>query len=127
MTSWIAHHHAGEGTSARDDSFWAYEKLDDLCRRSPDECWEVIHAIRQADGSDEILANLAAGPLEDLFVQHGNRYIDAVERSARTDAQFRKMLGAVWEEWDRRRRVGANSADRRDQLLGCTRGPRSKH
>lgn len=113
VASWIALH--GAGSSARDENFWAYEKLDDFGRKSPDECWELIHAIRQADGSNEILANLAAGPLEDLLVDHGHRYIDEVERLARTDAQFRKMLGGVWKNaiaddvWVRVQRVAGPS------------------
>jgi uncharacterized protein DUF6869 len=115
VASWIALHHAGEDSAARDANFWAYENLENLRRGSPDECWELIHAIRQADASDKILANLAAGPMEDLFVDHGHRYIDDVERLARTDAQFRKMLGAVLKNgiaddvWLRIQRVGGPS------------------
>ncbi|WP_315759680.1 MULTISPECIES: DUF6869 domain-containing protein [unclassified Bradyrhizobium] len=115
VASWIALYHAGGDSAARDANFWAYEKLENLRRKSPDECWELIHAIRQADASDTILANLAAGPVEDMLVDHGHRYIDEVERLARTDAQFRKMLGAVLKNdiaddvWSRVQRVAGPS------------------
>lgn len=116
VASWIAFHDADGDSAARDANFWAHEKLENLRKRSPDECWELIHAIRQAaDASDKILANLAAGPVEDLLVDHGHRYIDDVERLARIDAQFRKMLGAVWKNgiaddvWSRVQRVAGPS------------------
>lgn len=115
VASWIALCLASGDSATRDANFWAYEKFESLRRTSPDECWELIHAIRQADSSDPILANLAAGPLEDMLVDHGHRYFDEVERLARTDAQFRKMLGAVRKNdiaddvWSRVQRVAGPS------------------
>ena len=40
---------------------------------------------------------LAAGPLEDLLVAHGAQFIDRVEALADHDAQFKKLLGATWQ------------------------------
>ena len=65
-------------------------------RRDPERAWRIIHAIRAQGGTDEVLANLAAGPLEDLMVYHGPAFIERVETLSRQDAQFRKLLGAVW-------------------------------
>jgi hypothetical protein len=95
VAAWIAHHHAERPT--RSAHFWAWEAVNDLVKTSPDTCWALVHAIRAADGSDKILSNLAAGPVEDLLVYHGHRYIDDVERLSRTDPQFRKLLGGVWK------------------------------
>jgi hypothetical protein len=55
VTSWIALQRVGADSSVRDESFWAYAVEYFLRKRAPDECLELIHAIRQADGSDEIL------------------------------------------------------------------------
>jgi hypothetical protein len=97
VEAWIAMHHAEPDSQTYNDNFWAFTALWDLCRTSPDRCWDVIGKIRQSDSSDSILANLAAGPLEDLLVQHGHRFIDAVEVLAREDDKFRKLLGALWQ------------------------------
>jgi len=43
------------------------------------------------------MANLAAGPLEDLLAHNGEDVIDEVERLARIDAEFRKCLTGVWQ------------------------------
>lgn len=115
VKAWIALQYAEPKSQAHDDNFWAFTELSDLCETSPDRCWTVIQEIRRVDGSDKILANLAAGPLEDLLVQHGHRFIDAAETLAREDAQFRKLLGALWQNdvaddvWARIKRVAGPS------------------
>ena len=48
------------------------------------------------DRSDQLLANLAAGPLEDLLAQHGERFIERVETLARQEPRFRFTLQMVW-------------------------------
>lgn len=94
--AWIEVHHRTEDENG--ENFWAYMKLADLCDEEPELCWKVIHLIRQLDGSEKILSNLAAGPVEDLLVKHGNIFIDRVEVLAKHDPQFRKILGAVWQQ-----------------------------
>ena len=94
--AWIEHDLHSRKTS-NEGTFWAWLRLDELVRYEPEEAWRVIQAIRQASGSDMTLANLAAGPLEDLLAKHGDQFIDRVETFARRDAQFRKLLGAVWQ------------------------------
>jgi|HubBroStandDraft_6_1064221.scaffolds.fasta_scaffold204330_4 hypothetical protein len=112
--TWIEHqlHNRGLGSEA---TFWAWERLWELTDSEPEEAWRVIEAIRHANGTDLILGNLGAGPLEDLLSQHGDQFIDRVETLARRDAQFRKLLGAVWqntmseEVWSRVRAVAGAS------------------
>jgi hypothetical protein len=43
-----------------------------------------------------MLANVAAGPLEDLLKREPDRFIDRVEIQARRDAKFRRCLTGVW-------------------------------
>jgi hypothetical protein len=96
--TWIEMHRLPEDSQERETKFWAFERLSDLVQEDPEEAWRVIEAMRRRlDGTDAILANIAAGPLENLLVYHGEKFIDRFETLARDDQQFRKLLGAVWQ------------------------------
>lgn len=95
--AWIRFHQLAKESSVRDELEWAWEKLDDLCRTEPDAAWQIIQEIIARDKSDRNLANVGAGPFEDLLVHHGARFIDQVESCARSDAAFKRMLGVVWK------------------------------
>lgn len=96
--AWTKLHHLPHNkTAEREMVYWAYERLCDLVQNDPEEGWKVIQAIRRLDGSDVILSNLGAGPVEDLMVAHGPRFIERVEALAGQDQQFRKMLGCTWQ------------------------------
>lgn len=113
--AWVALHLALEGTDAYRRNFWAYERMSNLCTETPETCWQLIHAIREIDDSDTILSNLAAGPLEELLVAHGEYFIERIEHLANKDEKFRKLLGVVWRNeikdsvWERVRAVAAPS------------------
>lgn len=113
--TWITLYYLPEDSQERRENFWAFNELVGLCNDDPESCWKVIHLIRQLDGNDKILANLAAGPLEDLLVYHGNDFIDRIESLAKKDPQFKKLLGAVWQRdtpdsiWKRVKAVAAPS------------------
>ena len=115
VAAWIALHHAKAKSSEYDNNFWAFTALPDLCETSPDFGWELIEEIRKSDGSDVILANLAAGPLEELLAQHGAKFIERIEKQAQNDEQYRKLLGAMWQNdipddvWKRVKRVAGPS------------------
>jgi hypothetical protein len=65
--AWIALNLAPERSPQRQTLFWAFVQLSDLVQRDPEAAWTVIETIRRRDGSDLILSNLGAGPLEDLL------------------------------------------------------------
>ena len=52
-------------------------------------------AIRRA-GGDATLAYIAAGPLEDLIVQHGEQFMDRIELEAGREPKVRRALRGVW-------------------------------
>jgi hypothetical protein len=112
--AWIEHHLHSKG-AVNEATFWAWQRLYELIQSEPEKAWKVIEAIRQANGSDWNLGNLGAGPLEDLLAEHGDEFIDRIESLARQDAQFRKLLGAVWRNtisekvWSRIRAVAGPS------------------
>jgi hypothetical protein len=95
--TWIEIDRLPEDSEELDAKFWAFERLSNLVRHDPEEAWKVIEAMRRLDRSDAILANIAAGPLENLLVYHGDKFIDRFEILAQSDQQFRKLLGAVWQ------------------------------
>ncbi len=106
---WVEIYRAAEGSETRDANFWAYEALDDLRNHDLERYWEIIVEIRRLDDSDQILSNLAAGPLEDLLAKSGNAFIERCEALARVDPRFKFMLGMVWKNaipddiWERLR------------------------
>jgi len=63
--AWAKLYHLPESSKERQDNFWAFSKMLDLCEDEPETGWRIIHLIRKHDGSDVLLANLAAGPVED--------------------------------------------------------------
>ena len=84
---WIEYHHTND-----EDLFAAFTKVDDLVTNNAERAWHMILVILIKDNSDTILSNLAAGPLEDLLVQHGDQVIDRVEAKTKQDPNFTKLI-----------------------------------
>lgn len=113
--SWVRMHCAEEKSEAYTENFWAFEALLDLCENSPEQCLAVINQIILIDTSDVVLANLAAGPVEDLLVKHGERVIELLMQYAQKNHMWKKILGAVWNN---------DISDRVWQQLISVAGPR---
>jgi hypothetical protein len=101
-----------DGIQPEDNSdFVAWLELDWLVGDDPEQAWSVILQVLSLTDSPEILAQLAAGPLEDLLSKHGDIFIERVELLAKSDARFAFLLGGVWkfmmtdEIWERVGRV----------------------
>ena len=95
--AWIGLQHAGDQADERHRDFWAHERLRDLTEHDPETAWDLIITILRQDNSDTIVANLGAGPLEDLLGTHGDTFIQRVEELAKRDESFRKVVGCVWQ------------------------------
>ncbi|MBT3532029.1 MAG: hypothetical protein HOF74_08070 [Gammaproteobacteria bacterium] len=80
--------------------YWAIEKFVDLEADSPEICWAAVLIILRNNPDERVLANLAAGPLEELIELHGNDFIDRIEKESRSSPLFRSMLQGVWETTD---------------------------
>ena len=93
---WIDMHRAERSSPQREALSWAYDLLERLRDSDTERYWLILGDILSIDHSDEAIANLAAGPLEDLLVYHGEAFIDRVEKSSREDIVFKRMLGMVW-------------------------------
>ena len=81
----------------RHPSYWAIEQFADFEADYPEECWNAMLSIVAKEPTPRILANLAAGPMEELLELHGSDYIDRIEKEARINPDFRNLLHSVWE------------------------------
>lgn len=80
--------------------YWAIEKFADLEADSPEICWAAILIIQRKNPDERVIANLAAGPLEELVELHGDDFIERIEKEARSSSQFRNLLNLLWETTD---------------------------
>ena len=97
IADWIVYSNSEDGSEEYGRSFWAFSTMCDWLRDDPEQCWESILAILEHTSDDKALANLAAGPLEDLLSDHGPKFIERVEERAGQDAKFKDLLGGVWQ------------------------------
>ena len=97
VKTWIEHYHKWRSQDKMpEETLWASVKLDKIVDYDPELAWELILQILATVRSDKIYPVLAAGPLENLLVYHGEKYIERVEKQARQDPAFNMLLGGVW-------------------------------
>ena len=107
VETWIELQKCRRACGNCDDLFWAYLELDKLISNDPNEALLVIGNIINVDNSDVIAENLAAGPLEDLLVRHGESILNAIIDLSTKDQKFSSLLGGVWantidkDVWDK--------------------------
>jgi len=80
---------------ASENWFWAWEEIRDVVAANPLKGVALIAGLVDAAPDREALANVGAGPLEDLINQHSAAVVEAVEDQARRDARFREALTFV--------------------------------
>lgn len=97
VNDFIAAHREGREVNGDDPRFAAIMELDRLAHDEPELGWNLILRILGQDQSDHVLEMLAAGPLEDLIQYHGPAFIERIETQAAANANFKHLLGGVWE------------------------------
>jgi hypothetical protein len=113
--AWIKYHYLSGREKEKSPHFSAWQRLNDLVRDDPEKAWRIVQEIWSLDQTELILANVAAGPVEDLLRLHGTEFIARVEQLARRDPVLKKLLGAVWSSdiardvWDRVKAVAGPS------------------
>jgi len=90
VAAWIAAQEAGEIDS------WAIVAMCDIPQLEPELGWDLIVRIHAEPISEEVRDMLAASPLEDLLVYHGEQFFPRVKEVALRDPVFRQMLQSVW-------------------------------
>jgi hypothetical protein len=119
-TDLIAAYLAHAKTTMRDGTDAEYSdapaELDSLVTDEPERAWpvlrEIIRSISRED--EDILAYVAAGPLENILVHHPYAVIDRIEALARSDSHFRRAVSGVWG-WNR---IPPDVRERLDKILG---------
>ena len=114
VNSWIALCKSEQGTADYEANFWAFDAWFDM-QEDVDAVWWFVLAVVAKDQSNRVMEQTAAGPLENLLADHGEKVIDRVEREAKSNPNFARLLGGVWQSdtpphlwqrveavWDRR-------------------------
>lgn len=73
------------------------EALDTLAEANPRAMLHAIVALLDEQLDQDVIAPLAAGPLEDLLGAHGDALIDEVEKLSKEHPAFQHALGGVWQ------------------------------
>ena len=79
-----------------EECFWAHDEVQRFgWNHSPEDRWHLI--VELADGaSEDSLAALGVGPLEDLLVSDGPAIIGSIELAAANSAAWRYCISHVW-------------------------------
>jgi hypothetical protein len=81
----------------RDEDFWAWEEVSEIVRsRDVDRAWEITFLLLKKATSDDELACIAAGPLEDLVDGYGDNALDRLERACDEDSRLQFALSGIW-------------------------------
>ena len=98
VDNWIKYNEIAEDVPWRDD-YWPYifEVIDWAFSNHAERLWQFILAVYRRKPSQKVIGNLAAGPLEDLLGKFGHKFIERVIALARSDKDFKFLLGGVWQ------------------------------
>lgn len=86
----------GAESAIAEQTFWAYEALNGLCRSDPEQALVIICMILEMNPDERVLSNLAAGPLEDILVRHGIDVIKKIKEIIPVNKKFTELLRQVW-------------------------------
>ena len=101
VNAYIEVHESGNSSNEDHSCYWAIEKFADMEMDYPDLNWAAMLQIISVTTSDAVIHNLACGPLEELVELHGVEYIDQIEKTARTNLNFRLVLRELMETTDK--------------------------
>jgi hypothetical protein len=104
-------------------TFWAATRASELSRTDPKAALDFILEVKHRDPLPRVLANPAAGPLEDLLVYQGPAVIDRVEALAAGGPGFPPTLSWRMAQPDARGRVGADPGAAPSSLTSRTVPP----
>jgi len=98
---------------------WATEEVLELQQRDPEQAWTLTLGMLKESQDPLYTAYVAAGPLEDLLVSHGHRFIAEAETLALNEPWFSKALQAIYGQ----SRMSSSIYAKLQEILGATREP----
>ena len=75
---------------------WAWDAVKNLINQNADEAWETTSILVNKTTSDEALAYVAAGPLEDLLKRYGLEVMERIEQESSQNPRLQPALSGVW-------------------------------
>ena len=64
----------------------------------PDQQWDfIVELIQRAPDDDDVLQDIAAGPLEGFLGRFSDEVIDRIEQQSTVDPKFARVLSGVWK------------------------------
>jgi len=81
--------------SQNKDDFWAWEEVRRLVETDLDSAWRITLLLLEKAKSEDEVAYIAAGPLEDLIDMHGHEALDRIEEACGNNPQLRLALSTV--------------------------------
>jgi uncharacterized protein DUF6869 len=97
ISAWLELQRAERDTPPFEALFWAEIELSRLAREEPGRCWKLMLEILKRDQSSHVIESLSSGALEEFLAEHGEEFIDTVEKHAQRDSVFAHLLGGVWQ------------------------------
>lgn len=95
-TAFVSHWEATTAGGTGEDHAWIGDCVGELEREAPEAALYFILLTLDRLKSGEVLAVLAAGPLENALSHGGAQIIDRVERIAKLSPKFRLLLSGIW-------------------------------
>jgi hypothetical protein len=96
IDGWLSLQRVPEGSQEYDALLWAHAEFSNMVEENPEAAWILILEILERERDEEVLAVLAAGPLEELLSTHGPDFIDRVEAEAAHNGRFAWLLSGVY-------------------------------
>lgn len=94
-------------------NWWAWDKLDELCRKDPKGAWVVLSGLVELADSKELLEDIGVGPLEDFINYYASDYIGEIELAAASSEALSLALSHA------QLRDGSHPIAERIAALGC--------
>jgi len=94
----------------------AWDEMREVVENDRERAWRLIRVIVGCAPDYDVLATVAAGPVEDLIDQHGDWAMPMIAEEARNNVRLRICLGAAYSPFpaDLRALVESETADVRD-------------
>ncbi|MEM7469288.1 MAG: DUF6869 domain-containing protein [Pseudomonadota bacterium] len=81
-------------------NWWAWDKLDEFCRKDAGAAWEVLKELTELADTPELLEDVGVGPLEDFINYYAEQYIDELESAAANSGMAKALSHASVRDAD---------------------------